>query len=138
MLTIILVLFGVAVVLGVALATVHLRGRPTVSSVTPATGASETAPASGPPAAQVPIGLALAHGLFAAVALTLLIIAVVRDAAGGLTTIALVAFLLAALGGFYLFALHLRKQLLSRLLILVHGLAAAVGFVLLLVVVLGA
>ena len=47
--------------------------------------------------------------------------------------VAAVLFALAALGGFVLFAMHLMKRSLPRGLIFVHGLAAVVAFVLLLV-----
>lgn len=81
----------------------------------------------------VPMGLALAHGGLAAVALVLLAFGVVGGAAAGLATVALVVFVAAALGGFVLFASHLRTGTFSLRLGLVHGLTAAVAFVLLLV-----
>jgi len=73
------------------------------------------------------------HGLAAAVGLVLLIIAVTQMPSAGLAGVALVIFLIAALGGFVLFAMHLMRKPLPRGLIFVHGLAAVVAFVLLLI-----
>ena len=73
------------------------------------------------------------HGLAAAVGLVLLIIAVVQMSSAGPAGVALAIFVIAALGGFVLFAMHLAKKSLPRGLIFVHGLAAVVAFVVLLV-----
>jgi hypothetical protein len=48
---------------------------------------------------------------------------------------ALVLFIVAALGGFYLFAQHVQKRALPIPVILVHALIAVIGFLILLVVV---
>lgn len=81
----------------------------------------------------VPMGLALVHGGAAATALVLLAIAVFGGAAPGLATVALIVFAGAAIGGFVLFASHLRTGSFSLQLALVHGLAAVAAFALLLV-----
>lgn len=105
----ILVCFGVAALGGVTMAIMRLRG-----------------------AANPPMPLALLHGAAAAAGLVLLLLTVVRGGGGGLVTPALVLFVLAAIGGFAMFAMHLTKKALPIPLVLVHGLAAAIGFSLLL------
>jgi len=55
-----------------------------------------------------------------------LIIGVTQMALAGLAGVALVIFVIAALGGFVLFAMHLKKKLLPSALIVVHGLLAFV------------
>lgn len=105
------ILFAIAAVGGATLATLHFRGR------TP-----------------LPMPLALLHGLLAASALVLLIIAALTQPGfGGLALLALVIFVVAALGGFYLFSFHLRGLPLPSPVVLVHGGAAVLAFVLLLV-----
>jgi len=69
------------------------------------------------------------HGLAAAVGLVLLIIAVVHMSSAGLAGVALAIFVIAALGGFVLFAMHLTKKPLPPALIAVHGLVAVAAFV---------
>jgi len=48
-------------------------------------------------------------------------------------TIALIGFVIAALGGFYLFSFHLRRQALPIPVVIIHGLVAVISFVVLLV-----
>ena len=103
------VLFALAALGGIILATLHLKKN------------------------DAPISLALIHGLAAAVGLVLLIIFVTQMPSAGLAGVALAIFVIAALGGFALFAIHLMKKPLPRGLIFVHGLAAVVAFVLLLI-----
>jgi hypothetical protein len=83
-----------------------------------------------------PLGLAAVHGLAAAAGLVTLTVAVL-DGARGPALVALVLFGIAALGGFFLLSLHLRKQLLPIGIIMVHGAVAVSGFVALLIAVLG-
>ncbi|MEX1031234.1 MAG: hypothetical protein WDZ91_14495 [Paenibacillaceae bacterium] len=80
-----------------------------------------------------PIFLAIIHGLVAATALVLLIIGVIQGDAETLPTVALILFVVAALGGFVLFAFHLRGRKLPRGLIYVHGLLAVIAEVLLII-----
>lgn len=108
-----ILLFALAALGGVYLAALHLQGR------------------------EVSIGVALGHGLSAALGLVLLIVAVVQGGASGLAGISLALFVAAALGGFYLFFLHTQGRELPAGLIAVHGLAAAVAFLLLLIPYLG-
>ncbi len=85
---------------------------------------------------SLPLPLALAHGLFAATGLILLILGLAKTGGTGLT-VALAVFLLAALGGFTLFSFQLRSRPLPILLVLIHGVAAVIAFGILLVVTVG-
>lgn len=109
------ILFAVAAVGGATMAIMHFRGRT-------------------PP----PVPLALVHGLLAAAGLVVLILALLETSFAGLGAAALAIFLVAALGGFYLFSLHLRGKPLPSPVILIHGGAAVVAFVILLAQLLGA
>jgi hypothetical protein len=109
MLVVAAVLFALAALGGIIVATLHLKKN------------------------DAPISLALVHGLAAAVGLVLLIIAVTQMPSAGLAGVALAIFIIAALGGFVLFAMHLAKKSLPRGLIFLHGLAAVVAFIILLI-----
>jgi len=80
-----------------------------------------------------PIGLAIVHGLFAAAGLVTLIISLIAHGYTIATIIALLGFLGAAVGGFYLFSLHLKRQALPVPSVLVHGGFAVISFIILLV-----
>ncbi|WP_394233937.1 hypothetical protein [Niallia oryzisoli] len=82
---------------------------------------------------ELPMWLSLIHGLVAAAGLVTLILVVLQGNAGTLAIISLVLFLIAALGGFVLFSFHLRKKPHPKGLIVIHALAAVIGFVLLLI-----
>ncbi len=109
MLEVAAVLFALAALAGIILAALHLKTK------------------------GAPIPLAVIHGLLAAAGLVLLIIGVTQMASAGLAGVALVIFVIAALGGFVLFAMHLKKKMLPSALIVVHGLVAVVAFVVLLI-----
>lgn len=79
-----------------------------------------------------PLGLAIVHGLFAAAGLVALIVALLGQGFSTMATIALIGFVGAALGGFYLFSLHMKKRALPVHYVLVHGLFAVASFVILL------
>ncbi len=79
-----------------------------------------------------PMGLAVVHGLFAASGLIALLVAVIGANAPTQATVAAGGFVLAALGGFFLFSYHLRRQALPVPVVLVHGVVAVISFVLLL------
>jgi hypothetical protein len=84
---------------------------------------------------QPPASLAMLHGFLAAAALTLLLYAAATVGLPGMALAALVLLLVAAGGGVILNLNYHWKQIpLPKWLIVVHGLAAVVGFVLLLVV----
>jgi hypothetical protein len=74
------------------------------------------------------------HGLFAASALVLLLLQSMGGEGAQLRT-SLVFFIIAALGGFYLFARDLKGRIGPGWLAMVHGLVAVTGFVLLLFIV---
>jgi hypothetical protein len=104
------VLFALAAVGGATLAALHFRGRH-----------------------PLPMPLALLHGLLAAGGLALLVIAALTEPAfGTLALLSLLIFVIAALGGFYLFSYQLRERPLPSAIVLIHGGAAVVAFLLLL------
>jgi hypothetical protein len=108
------VLFAMAAVGGATLAVMRLANRP------------------------LPLALALIHGAVASAGLVALIAAVVGAvAAGTVPTVALVLFVIAAIGGFTLLSFHLRKKSLPIPLMLVHGGVAVVAFLVLLSQVIG-
>jgi hypothetical protein len=108
------VIFAVAALGGLVLATQHFK----------------KAPLSMP--------LALVHGLLAATALVLLLISVVQGTTIANAQVALVLFIVAALGGFFLFSHHVRNKPLPSPVVVIHALAAVIAFLLLLAGVLSA
>ena len=82
---------------------------------------------------DLPIWLSLIHGVVAAAGLITLILGIMQGNAGTLPIVSLILFLIAALGGFVLFSYHLRRKPHPKGLIVIHALAAAVAFVLLLI-----
>lgn len=114
------ILFALAALGGLALATIHFRS-----------GGAE----------RPPTALALVHGLVAAAALVLLILGAL--AAGtpsqGLPWVSVAVFVVAALGGAYmLLGKHLRGEPLPGKVVVLHGALAVAGFALLLAYLLGA
>lgn len=107
MLTAAVVLFGLGALGGIYLASSHLKGAPP------------------------PVAIALIHGALGAAGLIALFLAW-RAPGGGALGLALILFVVAALGGFVLFARHMRGQPLPRGLIAVHALVAVTAFVILL------
>lgn len=79
-----------------------------------------------------PGGLAALHGVLAATALLLLIWGVVRLGAGVYTAWAVGLFVVAALGGFFLFSFDVRGKRFPSPVVVIHGLVAVVAFLLLL------
>lgn len=110
-------LFAIAALGGLTLAVMHFRAQ------------GKTHP---------PTSLAMLHGTLAAVAVIFLIIGIAAIPGGfsdfsSLAVLALALFVLAALGGAYMFfGKHLRGEPLPTPVVLIHGLVAAAGFVLLL------
>lgn len=111
MLAIAVLLFAVAAVGGVTMLALHLRQ------------------------GKLPLPLALVHGAFAAAGLVVLILAVLLAGASAVASVVL--FVIAALGGFFLFGLYLRGSKLPTPLIFIHGGVAVVAFLILLGVLLG-
>lgn len=110
--TVAVILFAIAAVGGVIMAAMRFGGRE-----------------------LPPMGLALVHGLFAAAGLLTLILAVVGARASWAAYVAVIGFVVAALGGFMLFAHHLRRQALPVNYVVIHGAGAVISFVILLVAV---
>jgi hypothetical protein len=111
MLTAALILFAVAALGGVVLASLHITKK------------------------GAPIGLACLHGVLAVTGVVLLLVAMSQGSGSTGLTAALVLFLIAAVGGLVLFITHLRARPLPVPLILVHGLVAVAAFLTLLVTV---
>ncbi len=106
MLTYAVITFAVAAVGGLVLASSVLRGK------------------------LAPWPLSLLHAGLGAAGLIMLILAVLNGAEGRITT-ALIILVVAALGGFYLASLHLRKTVAPGGVVIVHAGVAVVGFLLL-------
>jgi hypothetical protein len=75
-----------------------------------------------------------AHGIFAAVALVLLLVYYLKNPEASIKT-SLIFFVIAALGGFYMFFQDLRGKFSPTWLAVTHGLLAVTGFVFLLLMV---
>lgn len=103
-----IILFAIAAVGGLTLVTMKFSGK------------------------DLPWALIIGHGLFAAAGLVALIAYVVQNSTPALVNTALVLFLIVAVGGFILFSFQVRKKALPNALILIHGGAAVVSFLLLL------
>ena len=83
-------------------------------------------------APRPPTWLALGHGALGATGLALLIYAVATHSYSNTVYVALGVFLVAAAGGIIMFVgFHLREKPLPKLLVVLHGLIAAIGLVLL-------
>ena len=74
------------------------------------------------------------HGIFAALGLGLLVMLIVNNPGAGYRN-ALVFFILAAFGGFYMFFRELKGKFSPTWLAIVHALLAVAGFVILLLMV---
>ena len=79
-----------------------------------------------------PWALSLLHGLLGAAGLVALIVIVLQGAGSARLFAALGLLVLAALGGFFLAAFHLRRQLPPKAIVCVHAGVAVVGFLTLL------
>jgi len=89
--------------------------------------------------ANPPSWLAMLHGLLAGSALTLLLYAYFTVGLPSLAAWAMLLFLVAALGGVFLnLSYHLKAVLMPGGIVVVHAAIAVVGYVLLLIAVLGA
>jgi hypothetical protein len=84
-----------------------------------------------------PWALSIVHALLGAVGLILLGSEVIMGTGVVRLTAALALLVAAALGGFYLASLHLRRQIAPRGVVFIHAGAAVVGFLTLLTVFLG-
>ena len=105
-----LILFALAAVGGLIMASQRLGGRP-----------------------QPALPLALIHGAAAAAGLVSLILAVAgAGGVGSYASTGLVLLVIAALGGFVLFSFHLRGKPLPIPVMIIHALVAVAGFLILL------
>lgn len=108
------ILLAVAALWGAILATLHLRDK------------------------HVSLALALGHGMFAAAGVALLVwAAAVRHNFGGLLGASLLLFVVAAVGGAYMFYRHGMNRRIPPALILGHGAIALTGYIVLLIQILG-
>jgi hypothetical protein len=82
---------------------------------------------------NLPLPLALIHGLLGAAGLVTLLLFVLNSGTSSKAAVALIIFVVAALGGFYLFSFHLRKKRLPSTVVIIHALAAVSAFGILLV-----
>jgi hypothetical protein len=79
-----------------------------------------------------PRAISSRHALLGASGVVLLVVTVLQGQGAGRVTAALGILVLAALGGFYLASLHLRKQVAPKAVVFVHAGVAVVGFLTLL------
>jgi hypothetical protein len=107
-------LFAIAAVLGILLAVKVVRGQ------------------------ERALGPVLGHGALGAAGLVVLAVVVFGDTEPGLALWALIGFVVAALGGFFLFALDRLGRALPVPLVGVHALVAVASFVVLLLALFGA
>ncbi len=77
-----------------------------------------------------PWGLSLLHAALGATGLILVLLAVVKGSEGAIAA-ALIILLVAALGGFYLASMHLRKSIPPKGVVVIHAALAVTGFVIL-------
>ena len=108
MLTYALIVFAIAAVGGLVLASSVLRGK------------------------LAPWALSVLHALLGASGLVLLILAVLQGTTPARVTAALGLLVVAALGGFYLASLHLRGTVAPKAVVFVHAGVAVAGFLTLL------
>ncbi len=113
MLTYALIVFAIGALGGLGLASFVLRGR------------------------LAPWALSMAHAALGAIGLVLMIYAAVTGAIQQAALVALVILIIAALGGFYLASIHLRKMVAPKPVVFIHAGAAVIGFLTLLGAVLG-
>jgi len=108
MLTTALVIFAIAALGGLFLATHVLRDR------------------------FAPWAVSLLHAGLGAIGLILLIVMLVQGQAASRLWIAFILLVVAALGGFFLASFHQRKQLPPKAVVVVHAVVAVIGFLTLL------
>lgn len=79
-----------------------------------------------------PWALSIAHALLGATGLVILVLVVLQGAVPSRVTAALGLLVLAALGGFYLASIHLRKKIAPKAVVFIHAGVAVAGFLTLL------
>lgn len=113
MLTYAIVIFAIAAVGGVFMATKVLSGK------------------------LAPWPLSIVHALLGATGLIMLIMMMLEGAAAGAVTAALGLLVIAALGGFYLASFHMKSVVAPKNIVIIHAGVAVVGFLILLSAFLG-
>lgn len=113
MLTYSIIVFAIAAIGGVVLASKVLTGK------------------------FAPWALSIVHALLGATGLILLAVEVIQGTGAGRAVAALALLVIAALGGFYLASLHLRKQIAPKGIVFIHAGVAVAGFLILLTILLG-
>ena len=108
MLTFAVIVFAIAALGGLVLASHVLRGK------------------------LAPWALSLLHALLGATGLVLLLLGVMGGSGAGRAVAALGLLVVAALGGFYLASLHARKVIAPKAVVFVHAGVAVAGFLVLL------
>jgi len=83
-----------------------------------------------------PWAVSLLHAALGATGLVLLLVALMNGA-GSMIRNAFIILVIAAVGGFYLASLHLRKRVAPASVVIIHASVAVIGFLLLAVTVLG-
>ncbi len=84
-----------------------------------------------------PWPLSIVHALLGATGLIMLIMMVLEGSAAGAVTAALGLLVVAALGGFYLASFHMKNVVAPKNIVIIHAGVAVVGFLTLLSVFLG-
>jgi hypothetical protein len=84
-----------------------------------------------------PWALSLLHAALGAIGLLLLIYAALTTGISGAALTALVILVIAALAGFYLASIHLRREVAKKPVVFIHAGTAVIGFLALLGAVLG-
>lgn len=113
MLTYALIVFAIAALGGLVLASSVLRGK------------------------LAPWALSILHALLGATGLVLLLLEVMRGSGATRALAALLLLVVAALGGFYLASIHARKAVAPKAVVFVHAGVAVLGFLVLLSAVVG-
>jgi hypothetical protein len=108
MLTYAIVIFAVAAIGGLILASSVLRNK------------------------LAPWALSIVHALLGAAGLIVLIVMLLQGSTGGRLSAALALLVIAALGGFFLASFHLRKKIAPKAVVIVHASIAVIGFLTLL------
>jgi hypothetical protein len=84
-----------------------------------------------------PWPVSLLHASLGAIGLLLVIYAALTGGISRAAAIALIILIVAALGGFYLASVHLRSAIAPKLVVFTHASVAVIGFLTLLVAVIG-
>lgn len=87
---------------------------------------------------MAPWPMSITHALLGAAGLVALLVVLVNGAGSGRLAAALAILVVAALGGFFLAAFHLRKKIAPKAVVVIHAVAAVVGVFVLITAIVGA